>query len=498
MDTDPSLSAHGEAARGVPRLPTGVPGVDELTNGGVPLGRPTLICGASASGKTVFSVQFLIEGIRQHGEPGAFVAFEETPQDVRENVAGFGWDIPRLEAEGKWRFINAGLMPDEEETLVNGDFNLEGLRTRIGHAIEQIGAKRVALDSLAAIFTRFPNAGTVRRELFRLTSMLKELKVTSVLTTELLQAHGDMTRFEVEEYVADAVLILRNRPSRAQRRRTMEVHKLRGGRHSTGEHAFSISGDGIKAIPIGSVELTQPSSDRRVSSGSEELDAMCQGGFFQDSVTIVSGATGAGKTLTAMQFVRGAADSGEKALFLGFEESRPQLIRNALSWGIDLEAMESSGRLRIECQFPESLSLERRLVAIQESIDEFGPDRLVVDSITAMKRVSEEPQYRDFVLGLTSMIKGRQIAGLYTSTTDELSGVSTVTEQNISTLTDAIILLRYVELETGVARGIAVLKMRGSGHDKTVRRFEITSEGMQIGEPFSRPSGILGGHADHG
>lgn len=480
---------------GIPRLPTGIPGVDDLSHGGLPLGRPTLICGAPASGKTVFSVQFLVAGIEEFDEPGAFIAFEETSEDIRENMAGFGWDIPAWESANKWRFVDAVLRPEEEELLIGGDFNLEGLRTRIRHAVEQIGAKRVALDSLAAIFTRFPDGGLVRRELFRLTSMLKEMKVTSLLTTELLRADVEVTRFEVEEYVADAVVILRNHPSVARRRRTMEVFKLRGGRHDTGEHAFSISSSGIHAIPIGSMALSQPSTDRRITSGNKVLDEMCSGGFFQDSVTIVSGATGTGKTLTAMQFLRGAYEMGEKALFLGFEESRPQLLRNAKSWGIDLETMEREGKLQIHCRFPESISLERHQVEIQKVLDEFQPDRLVVDSITAMKRVSDEHYYRDFVLTLTSMIKTRQVAGLYTSTTDELYGVATVTEQNISTLTDAIILLRYVEDETGVARGITVLKMRGSGHDKSIRRFNITGDGMKIDAPFESVTGILGGHS---
>lgn len=483
INTDPT---------GVPRMVTGVPGIEDLTYGGLPLNRPTLICGTSASGKTVFSVQFLVAGIERFAEPGVFVAFEETPQDVRENMRGFGWDIPKWEEAGKWHFVSAGLLPNEEEQLVSGDFNLEGLRTRIKHAVEQYGARRVALDSLAAVFTRFPDPGAVRRELFRMTSMLKELEVTSVLTTELLQANGDITRFEVEEYVADAVLMLRNHPGVARRRRTIEVLKLRGGTHSTGEHAFSISSNGINAIPVGSLALDQPSTNRRISSGSEELDNMCGGGFFQDSVTIVSGATGTGKTLTAMQFLRGAAASGEKALFLGFEESRPQLVRNAASWGIDLAAMEDDNLLQIRCQLPESISLERHLSEIQHRLDDFAPQRIVVDSITAMKRVASDEHYRDFILGLTSMIKSRQIAGLYTSTTDELYDITTVTEQNISTLTDAIILLRYVELQNAIARGITVLKMRGSTHDKSIRQFEISDKGMLIGERFQSTSGILG------
>jgi len=473
------------------RMPSGIPGLDHLAGGGLPHARATLLCGTSGSGKTVFATQFLAAGIQQYEEGGVFVAFEETPKDIRENMAGFGWDIPRWEKAGKWRFVDAGLRPEEEEALIGDNFNLEALRARIRHAVEMSGAKRVALDSLSAIFTRFDNAGKVRREIFLITSLLKELGVTSVFTTELL-ASVDATRFEVEEYVADAVILLRHVLQETKRRRTIEVLKLRGGNHRSGQHAMSITPRGINAISVGSIRLVQPSTTNRIASGSAELDGMCGGGFFRDSVTIVSGATGTGKTLTAMQFIQSGAAEGDRCLFLGFEESRSQLVRNASSWGIDLEAIEKQGLLRIDCEFPEARTLEEHLAGIQLVMDEFQPGRVVVDSVTAMERVARDSDYQEFVLSLTSLIKQRQIAGLYTSTTNHLSNITTVTEKNISTLTDAIILLRYVEMQGRIARAITVLKMRGSFHEKTVRAFEISEEGLVIGEPLSHWSGMLG------
>jgi len=475
------------------RLPSGIPGLDHLTGGGLPKGRVAMICGTSGSGKTVFASQFLASGIEQYDHGGVFIAFEETPIDIRKNMTSFGWDIEQWEKDEKWRFVDAGLRPQEEEFLIDGEFNLEALRTRIAHAVEQTKAERVAVDSLAAVFTRFREPGMVRRELFLIVEMLRDLGVTAVLTTELIQASGDTTRFEVEEYVADTVVILRNRMDHIRRRRTLEIMKLRGGSHQSGQHAMSITERGISAVSIGSYALDQPSTKQRIPSGNETLDEMCGGGFYQDSVTIISGATGTGKTLTAMQFLAGGGANGEKCLLISYEESRAQLIRNANAWGIDLEAMEKNGQLLIECAFPESISLEQHLDKIRLYLEEFQPDRIVVDSITAMERVTELEYYQEFVLSLTSLIKQRQVAGLYTSTTDHLSNVSSVTEKNISTLSDAIILLRYVESEGQIARSITVLKMRGSFHDKTIRRFEITKEGLQIGEAFLRQSGVLGG-----
>lgn len=485
--------APPQEIRAVERMETGIPGVDALTYGGLPINRASVICGTPGSGKTVLCAQFLIEGIRAYDQPGVFVAFEESPEDIRQNLAGFGWDVPQFEADRQWLFVDGSQRSDEHEVFFGGDFNLEGLRTRIVEAVRKLGAKRVSLDSLAAVFSRFPDPGIIRRELFRLTSSLKEIETTCLFTAELVETPSDLTRFGVEEFVADAVVILRNNADLTRRRRTMEILKMRGGTHSTGEFPFSIGSSGISALPLGTVELRQPSSDTRITSGCAALDKMCGGGFFRDSVTIVSGATGTGKTLTAMQFLKGAAQRGEKAAFFGYEESRPQLVRNALAWGIDLQKLEDEGRLQIHCQLPESASLEDHLVRIRDALDHFRPNRIALDSITAMQRIGSLHAYREFTIGLTTIIKERQIAGLYTSTSNRLYGAASVTEQHISTVTDAIILLRYVEQAGEMRRGIAVLKMRGSGHDKAIREYTITNRGIEIGSAFTNMTGILGG-----
>ncbi len=475
----------------VRRTPSGLPGVDALTRGGFPYGRSTLVCGTAGAGKTVFSVQFLIEGIRKFDQTGVFVAFEETPEDIRRNMRGFGWDIAELEDAGKLAFVDGTPRADEDEKIASGDFDLGALRARIRYAIEKVEASRVSIDSLASLLQRFPNEGVIRREMFRITQMLRELKVTSLLTAERVAERGDISRFGVEEYVVGSVVVIRNLAETMRRRRTLEVLKMRGGDHATGEYPFAITRNGIKAIPLGTMTLSQPSSDKRITSGCTELDAMCNGGFFQDAVAIVSGATGTGKTLTSMHFIHGAAMDGDKAVLFAFEESRSQLIRNARGWGIDLETMEREGLIKIFCQFPESASLEEHLAQIRDVLDEFEPDRVVVDSISAMQRIGTDDAFREFVIALTSITKERQIAGLYTTTSEQLIGSQNVTGQHISTLTDTIIMLRYIEDQAQMLRAITVLKMRGSKHDKTIRQFDITDKGMQIGNPMTGTGGVF-------
>lgn len=493
--TPPSSDAIGQP---LARIPSGIDGLDELLRGGLPLSRPLIVCGSAGSGKTVLCSQFLYRGIRDCDEPGVFVGFEETPDALRNNLAGFGWDIAALERKGLWTFIDATLEDGEEELVLDGGFNLDGLRARIQHVIDTTGAKRVVVDSLASLFMRFPHRGVVRRELTRISDMLRSADATALITAELENGEEEQTRFGVEEYVGDGVLILRHDlDEQQQRHRTLEIVKLRGAEHATGRFPFSIDRfDGVTAISVGSLQLAHSSSDTRIASGSEELDAMLHGGFFRDSVTIVAGATGTGKTLTATQFIDGARQSGERAVFLGYEESRQQLIRNATSWGVDFEAMEREGNLKVHCQYPESASLAQHLAGIRDLLADYRPQRLVIDSLSAFCRIGNEHAFRSFMISLTGIIKQLQIAGLYTVTSDRLYGAPEATTQNVSTLTDSIILLRYLEDGGGITRALGVLKMRGSGHDAHFRRFSITDQGMQIGDrvddasrPLSSSSG---------
>jgi circadian clock protein KaiC len=478
----------------IEKLPTGIAGFDLVALGGLPKGRTTLVAGTAGSAKTIFAAQYLAEGIRQHDEHGVFVTFEEAPADIRRNVASLGWDIAAWEAAHKWAFVDASLEPGED-TVTVGAFDLDGLIARIENAVRRVQASRVSIDSLGAIFTRFEDAASIRRELRRVAGYLKQLGVTSVLTTERSQEYGDVARYGVEEFVADNVVILRNTLEDEKRRRTMEILKFRGTNHQKGEFPFTVvPNTGIVAIPLSAMELKQKSSNVRITSGNVELDAICGGGFFRDSVILVSGATGTGKTLLTTEFVGGGVASGERSLLLAFEESGEQLYRNAIGWGHDFANMEAQGLLCVVSEYPESAVLEDHLLRIKDQIEAFEPTRVAIDSLSALERVGTSRSFREFVIGLTSFIKEKEIAGLFTATSSTLLGAPSVTDAHISTITDSIILLRYVELYGEMHRGLTVLKMRGSMHDKEIREFSIDNSGLHIGRPFRYVAGILAGN----
>lgn len=459
----------------------------------MPSGRTTLLSGTAGSAKTVFAAQFLAEGITRTESAGVFVTFEETPEDIRKNMMGFGWDIPTWEAEGKWAFVDASPEPGLDHIVI-GEYDLGALLARIEHQVVRTGANRLSMDSLGAVFNQLENSTAIRNELYRIGAALRKMGVTAVLTAERTQEYGDISRFGVEEFVADNVIVLRNVLEEEKRRRTIEILKFRGTSHQKGEFPFTIiPRHGLAVIPLSAIELKQRSSEGRISSGNEELDTMCGGGFFRDSIVLVSGATGTGKTLMVTEFVEGGASNNEKCLLFAFEESRDQLVRNARGWGVDFEAMEAAGTLRVVCVYPEVRGLEDHLLNIKGIMDDFSPNRLAVDSLSALERVSSLKGFREFVIGLTSFIKDKEVAGLFTSTTPSLLGGTSITEAHISTITDSIILLRYVELYGEMRRGLTVLKMRGSRHDKRIREFSIDDKGMHIGKAFRDVTGIISG-----
>jgi circadian clock protein KaiC len=385
-----------------------------------------------------------------------------------------------------------------EDIIESGSYDLGALLARIEHAVTKVGARRLSMDSLGAVLMRFTDKTLVRAELIRIISAIKGMGVTAVLTAECEDDYGLIGRFGVEEFVADNVVILRNILEAEKRRRTIEILKFRGTLHQKGKYPFTIlPAAGIIIIPLSAMEPKQKSSDVRITSGNTELDQMCGGGFFRDSVVLVSGATGTGKTLMTSEFIAGGLNNGERCLLFAFEESREQLFRNANGWGMDFKQKEGEGQLMVVCEYPEVLGLEDHLLRMKAVIEEFKPNRVAVDSLSALERVSVMKSFREFVISLSSFIKHQEIAGLFTATTASLMGGTSVTETHISTITDSIILLRYVEMLGEMKRAITVLKMRGSLHDKDIREFLIDNSGMHIGKPFRSTSGIMSGHPQH-
>ncbi len=474
-------------------MPTGIVGFDQIANGGIPAGRSTLLSGTAGSGKTVMALQFLLAGVRDYGESGVFVTFEEAPADLMENVRSFGWDLEGLVESKRIAVVDVTPEPGED-VVATGPYDLSGLLARIEHAIHSVKAKRVILDAVGALFPQLTDPNIIRRELHRVAAGLRMLGVTTLVTMERTVEEGGVGRWGVEEFVADNVIVLRNRLENEKRRRTVEILKFRGATHHKGEYPFTIdSEDGVTIIPLSAIELKQRSSQIRVSSGVPELDKMCAGGMYRDSIILVSGATGTGKTLMVSQYIKAAIEAGERALLFGAEESREQLTRNAASWGVDFEKAERDGLLRIICRYPEVMGLEDHLLQIKRDIRAFQPQRVAIDSMSAFERVSTPKSFREFVIALTSTIKHLEITGLFTNTTSMLTGGESITETHISTITDTIILLRYVELHGEMRRGLTVLKMRGTFHDKGIREYVIDSHGLHVQAPFRGVHGILTG-----
>nr|BAD21213.1 circadian clock protein KaiC [Picosynechococcus sp. PCC 7002] len=484
-------SSNNGAIKGVQKIRTLIEGLDEISHGGLPSGRTTLVSGTSGTGKTLLAIQFLYHGIKHFDYPGLFVTFEESPRDIIQNAHSFGWDLQSLVDEGKLFILDASPDPDGQEVV--GNFDLSALIERIQYAIRKYNAKLVSIDSVTAVFQQYDAAPVVRREIFRLVARLKHLAVTSIMTTERLDEYGPVARFGVEEFVSDNVVILRNVLEGERRRRTIEILKLRGTTHMKGEYPFTITNDGINIFPLGAMRLTQRSSNARISSGVETLDKMCGGGFFKDSIILATGATGTGKTLLVSKFLEESCRRGERAILFAYEESRAQLSRNASSWGIDFEEMERKGLLKLLCSYPESAGLEDHLQMIKSEISEFKPSRIAIDSLSALARGVTNNAFRQFVIGVTGYAKQEEITGFFTNTTDQFMGAHSITESHISTITDTILMLQYVEIRGEMSRAINVFKMRGSWHDKGIREYTISEGGAAIKDSFRNYERIISG-----
>ena len=479
-----------EQGASVPKLPTGIPGFDHVAMGGLPAGRATVVAGQAGSAKTVFAGQFLAEGVRS-GQSGVFVTLEEPSADLRRNLATLGFPVAGWEADDRWRFVDASPV-----VRAGGDvtqYSLETLAAQVGHAVDATGAERVVLDSLNAVLSLHDDVAVARQLLRSLIATLRGMGLTIVMTVETPgDPGGTLSRYGVEEFVADSVVLLRNVREGTFRRRTVEVLKMRGAMHHKGDVPFTVvPGTGMVVLPVREPE--QVGTDKtRLSTGIAELDAMTGGGLLRGSCTLVTGPTGTGKTLVGTQFLAAGLAAGERALLVAYEETREQVLRNARGWGYDLEPYERDGQLLIVALYPEVASLDDHLVEVTSLVQRFEPARLVVDSLSALERLGSPQSYREFVIGLTSFIKETGLASVVTASAGDPADAASVTQSHISGLIDAIVLLRYVELDSAIRRAVAVLKMRGSAHDPQIREFTIDGTGMTVGEPFSGRVGVLG------
>ena len=470
---------------------TGIDGFDEITCGGLPAGRPTLVCGGAGCGKTLFALEFLVRGATCYGEPGVFLAFEETADELATNVAALGFDLDRLVDEGK--LLIDYVQIERGEVAEAGEFDLQGLFIRLGHAIDAIGAKRVALDSLEVIFASLPNEAILRAELGRLFRWLKDKGLTAIVTGE--KGQGTLTRSGLEEYISDCVVVLDQRVEEQVSTRRLRVVKYRGTRHATNEFPFLIDEGGISVLPLSSVGLNFQASTDRITTGIHDLDEMLGGdGFYRGSTVLVTGMAGAGKSSMAAQFSRSVCDRGAPCLYFAFEESSAQIVRNMRSIGIDLQPWIERGLLHIEAARPTLYGLERHLVEIHKLVTKFRPEAVVVDPISDLSSAGSSSEARSMLLRLIDYLKGRGVTIYLTCLTRASSGPE-LSDPSVSSLVDTWLLLRSFETDGERNRGLFVLKSRGMAHSNQVREFLLTSRGIELAAVRLGPNGVLTGAA---
>jgi circadian clock protein KaiC len=461
----------------LPKSPTGIPGMDEITGGGLPKGRPTLVAGAAGCGKTLFAMEFLVNGAIQYDEPGVFVAFEENAEELVQNVASLGFDLKDLAKKKK--LIIDNIQIERSEIAETGEYDLEGLFIRLGYAIDTIGARRVVLDTIEVLFGALPNQTIVRAELQRLFRWLKNKGVTAVITAE--RGDGTMTRFGLEEYVADCVILLDHRVTEQVSTRRLRIVKYRGTLHGTSEYPFLISKNGISVLPITSLSLEHRVSNKRISTGIKELDNMLDGkGFYRGSSILLSGTAGTGKSSLSAAFVDAACSRGERCLYFAFEESTSQILRNMRSIGIDLASHVKKGLLQFHVARPTHYGLEMHLVTMYNLINEHNPDVVVLDPITDFFAVGSKAEVKATITRVIDFLKTRQVTGFFTSYTSEEDGANQ-SIVGISSLIDAWISLRNLEINGELHRGLFILKSRGMPHSNQVRSYQLTDDGIKIG-----------------
>lgn len=472
------------------KCPTGIEGFDEITQGGVPRGRPTLICGSAGCGKTLFGLEFLIRGVQTHGEPGVFVAFEEQPHELAQNVASLGFDLEKLQRQKKLfvEYINI----NRHEIEDNGDYDLEALFIRLADAIDTVGAKRIVVDTLETLFAGIPNEAILRAELQRLFRWLKEREVTAIITAE--RGEGALTRRGLEEYVSDCVVLLDHRINEQVATRRLRVVKYRGTNHGTNEYPFLIGEDGIDVLPITSIGLSHEASKERVSTGVPDLDDMLKGGLYRGSTALISGTAGSGKSSIAAHFVNAACARGERCLYFAYEESPAQIVRNMKSIGINLQQWIDDGSLKCIASRPTTYGLEMHLATIHKMVREQKPRSVVIDPITNFFTIGSANEVKAMLMRLVDFLKVEQITGVFTSLTAGGKALE-ATDAGVSSLIDTWLLLREMELNGERNRTMYVLKSRGMPHSNQLREFILTNRGIRLIEPYLGADGVLTGSA---
>ncbi len=475
----------------IQKCATGIPGLDEITEGGLPKGRASLVCGGPGSGKTLLAVEFLVRGALDHGEPGVLVTFEESEQELSDNFLSLGFDLRDLVSRGNIVVDQVELESHRIEEA--GPYDLEALFIRVGHAIDSIGAKRVAVDSLETLFANLADAAILRAELRRLFHWLKGKGVTAVVTGE--RGDGALTRHGLEEYISDCVILLDHRMVKQVATRRMRIVKYRGSAHGLNEYPFLISTSGLEVVPITSITLDYPASTERISSGIARLDDMLGGkGYFRGSTVLVSGTAGTGKTSIGGHFAEAACRRGERCVVFVFEESPSQVIRNLRSIGVDLAPWVEKGLLRFHAARPTLFGLEPHLGAIRKHVVEFDPQVVVLDPISGFEPVGDHSEVRALLARLVDFLKSRMITGLLTSLTrggdaEESSAVG------MSSLVDTWLLAREIEVRGERIRGLYVIKSRGMAHSSEIREIQFTDHGLDLADVVYGPSGVLTGRA---
>jgi circadian clock protein KaiC len=491
METVQSSSMSSTPVNGIDKAPTGISGFDEITGGGLPAGRPTLVCGGPGCGKTLFAMQFLVAGATRFGEPGVFMSFEEAPEELAKNVASLGFDLNDLIARGLISMDT--VVVERSEIEESGEYDLEGLFLRLDFAIQSVGAKRVVLDTIESLFSSFTNEAILRAELRRLFRFLKERGVSVVITGE--RGEGQLTRQGLEEYVSDCVILLDHRVNEQVSTRRLRIVKYRGSSHGTNEYPFIIDHRGLEVLPVTGLDLAHSASTERIPSGIPRLDAMLGGqGFYRGTSVLVTGTAGTGKSSISAHFADATCRRGERCLYFALEESPGQILRNMRSIGLDLTQWVESGLLQFHASRPTLFGLEMHLVSIFRWVQEVSPSVVIVDPLSNLSSIGSHNEVMAALLRLVDFLKARQVTAMFTSLTSS-GDMENETHLGISSLMDTWLSLRNLESNGERNRGLYVLKSRGMSHSNQIRELLLTDHGVELVDVCLGPEGALTGSA---